>query len=104
MVLEVPRPSSPSPAPSRLRGWLAHVVLTSMRRSNPESMENTPTNIPAGESVSKFGGGNAGNGIPEEALRYGYIVEEDEGLCGAYNEGAEQYALHGKGSLSGFNI
>lgn len=57
VVREVPSPPSPGPAPCRLRGWLAHVVRTSIRRSKAESIEKTPTKIPAGGSASRFSGG-----------------------------------------------
>ena len=60
IVREVPKPSSPCPAPSLLRGWLAHVVRISMRRSKAESIEKTPTKIPAGERVSRCSWGKGG--------------------------------------------
>lgn len=62
-------PSSFASAPSRLRGWLAQVVRTSMRRSNSESTENTPTKTPAGDKVSRFGGGKGGDVFPEDRSR-----------------------------------
>jgi hypothetical protein len=63
--LDVPAPSSALLAPSRLLGWLAQVLLTSIRRSKAESIENTPMNRPAGGRVSRFAGGNDGNSFPE---------------------------------------
>lgn len=65
MVLEVPTLSSLSSAPSRLRGWLAQVVRTSIRRSNSESTENTPTKMPAGDNVSRFVDGK-GDVFPDD--------------------------------------
>lgn len=59
-VRDVPRPSSPSPAPFRLRGCVAQVVLISILRSSAESIEKTPTNTPAGGNVSKLSGGKLG--------------------------------------------
>jgi hypothetical protein len=90
------------PAPSRLRGWLAHVVRTSIRRSNSESTENTPTKTPTGDNVSRFVGGKGGDDFAEDWS----AKESDEGdaLCEAGNDGMAQYALHGKGSLSGLRI
>lgn len=73
--LDVPAPSSPWPAPSLLRGWLAQVVRTSILRSKAESIENTPINTPAGANVSKSGGGNGGSEVRDES-GYG---EGDEG-------------------------
>ena len=65
-VLDVLVPLSPSPAPFLLRGWLAHVERTSIRRSNPESMEKIPTNNPTGGKESRCGGGKGEMVVPEE--------------------------------------
>lgn len=70
-VRDVPRPSSPPTAPSLLRGWLAQVVRTSMRRSKAESMEKTPTNKPEGGRSSRLDGGK--EGIIWPGSRSGYI-------------------------------
>lgn len=59
-VRDVPNPSSPAPAPFRLRGCEAHVVLISILRSNAESVEKTPRSIPAGGIESKSSGGKVG--------------------------------------------
>ena len=56
-VRDVPAPPSPGPAPFLLRGWLAYVERISILRSTPESMLKTPTNIPAGDRVSRLSGG-----------------------------------------------
>ena len=102
IVREVPIPSSLTSAPSRLRGWLAHVVRTSIRRSNSESTENTPTKRPAGDSVSRFAGGKGEDVCPEDVS----TEEYDDGNASyeAGNDGMAQYALHGNGSLSGLRI
>lgn len=56
-VRDVPRPSSPVPAPLRLRGWVAHVVLMSILRSSDVSVEKTPRKTPAGGRKSRSSGG-----------------------------------------------
>jgi hypothetical protein len=67
-VREVPAPPSPSPPPLRLRGWFAHEERISIRRSEEESIENTPTNTPAGGSDPKFSGGKGGKGGDEATV------------------------------------
>ena len=101
IVREVPTPSSLTSAPSLLRGWLAHVVRTSIRRSNSESTENTPTKRPAGDNVSRFAGGKGEDDCPEDRSTGEY---EGNTSYEAGNDGMAQYALHGNGSLSGLRI
>jgi hypothetical protein len=67
-VREVPAPPSPSPAPLRLRGWSAHEERISIRRSEEESIENTPTNTPAGGRDPKLSGGKGGKGGDEATV------------------------------------
>lgn len=55
-VREVPTPPSPLPAPSLLRTCLAQVERTNILRSTDVSIENTPTNTPAGANESRSGG------------------------------------------------
>ena len=104
MVLEVPAPLSLSSAPNLLRGWLAQVLRTNMRRSKAESTEKTPTKTPAGGNASKSGGGNGEGGdavVNRREAKDNVDIKESGGADG---EGAEQYARHGKGSLSGLRI
>ena len=77
-------------------------MRTSILRSNAESTEKTPTNTPAGGNESKFGGGKGGNG-PPDVNRIGLLLAEldDDNSGGVDGEGREQYARHGRGSLSG---
>lgn len=70
-VRDVPNPLSPAPAPFRLRGCEAHVVLISILRSNAESMEKTPRSIPAGGTESKSSGGNVGGDDTGRGFKYG---------------------------------
>jgi hypothetical protein len=69
-----------------------------MRRSKAESTEKTLTKTPAGGNVSKSGGGNGASGDVWANLK---AEGESRVSGGADGEGAEQYARHGKGSLSG---
>lgn len=70
-IRDVPNPSSPAPAPFRLRGCEAHVVLINILRSNAESIEKTPRNIPAGGTESKSSGGNVGGESFARGFKYG---------------------------------
>lgn len=81
-------------------------MRTSILRSKAESIENTPTNNPAGGNESKLTGGNGGSIMPVVAGTGYADKDEDVSKSGGVDEGGgtEQYARHGRGSLSGLRI
>ncbi len=105
IVREVAAPSSPALAPSLLLTCFAHVDLTNIRRSTDVSIENTPTNTPAGANVSNSGGGNdgavmfVGIGVWSSA-----VGDSDRDGGPAECWGSVQYPRHGNGSLSGLRM
>ena len=105
IVRDVATPPSPTTAPSLLLACFAHVDRTSIRRSTAVSIENTPTNTPAGARVSKSGGGNDGTVVFVGIGVWSNAVGDRE-MDGGPAEcwGRVQYPRHGNGSLSGLRM
>jgi hypothetical protein len=80
-------------------------VRTSILLSKAESTEKTPTKTPAGGKESKLGGGKGSSGV-SVVEPIGLLAPEPEvkNSGGVDGGGTEQYARHGKGSLSGLRI
>lgn len=78
-----------------------------MRRSTALSIENTPTNTPAGGSASRSrpGGGNV-SGVKPAGGGNGKLAVGDIERGGGADEygGMVQYPRHGRGSLSGLRM
>lgn len=103
-VREVPTPPSPSPAPFRLRTWLAYVERISMRLSTPVSMLKTPRNSPMGASSSKSAGGKeVGVKVPLGGCmgNESYGPRYGKGGGSVVKLGIVQYPRQGRGCLSG---